>query len=59
MKFIQKHNQSIKSLGWGIAGLIVSISLIQTRRFSLFGYPLLILSILMFLLTVKQFLKGN
>jgi len=59
MRFIQKHKQSIKSAGWGIAGLIISISIIQTRRISLFGYPLLIVSILMFLVAAKQFLREN
>ncbi len=59
MRFIQKHKQSVKSAGWGIAGLIISISIIQTRRISLFGYPLLILSALMFLLAAKQFIEEN
>jgi len=47
----------IKSVGWAILGFIVSISIIKTGRFSLFGYPLLVLSILMVLLSIKLFYK--
>jgi hypothetical protein len=55
--FIVRHRTSLRSAWWGILGLIVSISIIKTRRISLFGYPLLILGVLMFLLAIKQFLN--
>ncbi|MDP3881411.1 MAG: hypothetical protein Q8Q31_00850 [Nanoarchaeota archaeon] len=54
---LKEYQRSIKALGWTIAGLIVSLSIINAGRFSVFGYPLLVLSILMALLTIKIFLE--
>ena len=49
-----KYNQSIFTAGWALAGLFVSFQIIQLGRFSLFGYPLLALSVLLAILALWQ-----
>jgi len=42
-----------------LAGLIISVPIISAKGFFLFGYPLFILSLLMFLLSASQFYQDN
>jgi hypothetical protein len=57
MKMIWRR--AIKSSLWGLAGLIISLPMIAKKGFFLFGYPLFILSLLMFLLASWQFYRDN
>jgi hypothetical protein len=55
-----KYKRTIKSLLWGIAGAVVSFSFIAIPQLKLaFGYPLLALSCLMFILSAYQFYQDN
>lgn len=47
-----KGKQSLAVAGWALAGIFVSLSIIETGRFSLFGYPLLVLSLLLAMLVL-------
>jgi hypothetical protein len=57
MKIYKKYPQTIKTIGWSLAGFIVSYPLLKIERFSLFGYPLFVSSILMLLLSFKVFIR--
>ncbi|HLF53776.1 MAG TPA: hypothetical protein VI544_01215 [Candidatus Nanoarchaeia archaeon] len=52
-----KYKKPIKTFLWGIAGFIVSLSIISKNEFSIFGYPLFFLSFLMFVLGILQAFK--
>ncbi len=52
-----RYKGTLSAAGWGAAGLLVSLSIIQTGRISIFGYPLLLLSLLMFPLAIKKFMQ--
>ena len=54
-----KYKKALKSSLWGIAGFIVSISIINKDKSSLFGYPLFVLSFLMFILSMWQLFETN
>jgi hypothetical protein len=49
----------IRSILCGSAGLIVSLAIISEGRVSIIGYPLFILSILMFIMAFSQYLKRS
>jgi hypothetical protein len=51
--------RAIKSALWGLAGMIISLPIIANKSFPLFGYPLFVLSILMFALASWQFYQDN
>ena len=53
------YSRALKSFLWGLAGLIISLPIIASNGFFLFGYPLFVLSLLMFLLSAWQFYKDN
>jgi len=57
MKF--EYKRALKTCLWGITGLVISISILAKDKTSLFGYPLYILSLLMFVLAIWQFYKDN
>jgi hypothetical protein len=59
--YLMKFNylRALKSFLWGIAGLIISLPIIASKGFFLFGYPLFVLSLLMFALSSWQFYKDN
>jgi len=54
-----KYKASTKSFLLGIAGFIISIPTIAAKGFFLFGYPLFVLSILMFVLGIWQLIIDN
>jgi len=57
MKSISK--EAMITTAWAIAGLFVSSQVISIGHFSLFGYPLLTLSILLAILALWQALKAQ
>lgn len=57
MKF--NYQRAMKSFLWGLAGFIISLPIIASNGFFLFGYPLFILSLLMFVLSAFQFYQDN
>jgi hypothetical protein len=59
MSWAKKYSEPIKSALWGIAGLIVSLTIISTGRISVVGYPLFLVSILMFVLAGWQLVKAQ
>jgi hypothetical protein len=57
MKF--NYLRALKSFLWGLVGLFVSLPIIASKEFFLFGYPLFVLSLLMFALASWQFYNDN
>jgi len=53
------YKRAIKSALWGAAGLFISITILAKSKSSIFGYPLYVLSLLMFILAFWQFYKDN
>jgi len=57
MKSKKFGKESKITAAWAIAGFFVSSQIIPIGRFSLFGYPLLALSILLAILAIWQALR--
>lgn len=56
IKFYLRYKQTIKTVVWGIVGLTISLSIIKVNQYSLFAWPLFILSALMFALAARYYL---
>jgi len=56
---VWKYKTALKSFLWGAAGFFVSTAVIAKNKSSIFGYPLYVLSLLMFILAIWQFYKDN
>ncbi|MCU0642567.1 MAG: hypothetical protein MUF61_03270 [archaeon] len=55
-----KYTKPLKTALWGIAGLVVALSFIKMPTFQyILGYPLYVLSLLMFVLACWQFYNEN
>jgi hypothetical protein len=55
-----KYGKALKTALWGVAGLIVAFSFFKIPTFRyIFGYPLYVLSLLMFVLACWQFYREN
>jgi len=53
------YKRALKSFLWGAAGFFVSTAVVAKDKSSMFGYPLYVLSLLMFILAIWQFYKDN
>jgi len=56
---VWNYKRALKSCLWGVAGFIISITVLAKSKSSIFGYPLYVLSLLMFVLAIWQFYKDN